>query len=225
MEEHAKAYAEVRERLCGLVSSLEAGAENTMTPGCPEWRVRDVLAHVAGSAAELAGGRFPTGGVEEWIADQVKSRSDKSIDDLVAEWTDAAPGFESLLTTMPGIMSGALTGDAVTHEQDIRAAIGKPGARDGAALGLVLDYYAEQLGTRISGAGHGALRIRRGSGEVVVGEGDPAATVTTDDFELLRALTGRRTNDQIAAYEWEGDASPYLEIFSNYGMPEAPITE
>lgn len=225
MEEHAKAYAEVRERLCGLVSSLDAGAENAMTPGCPEWRVRDVLAHVAGSAAELAGGRFPSGGVEEWIADQVKSRSDKSIGDLVAEWTDAAPGFESLLTTMPGVMSGALTGDAVTHEQDIRAAIGKPGAREGAALELVLDYYAEQLGTRIAGAGLGALRICHSRGEVAVGEGDPAVTVTTDDFELLRALTGRRTTDQIAAYKWEGDASPYLEIFSNYGMPDAPIIE
>ena len=225
MEEHAKAYAEVRERLCGLVSSLEAGAEDTVTPGCPEWRVRDVLAHVSGSAAELAGGRFPSGSVEEWIADQVKSRSDKSIADLVAEWTDAATGFESLLTTMPGVMSGALAGDAVTHEQDIRGAIGKPGARGGAASEVVLDYYTEQLGTRITGAGIGALRIRHSRGEVTVGEGDPAVTVTTDDFELLRSLTGRRTTDQIAAYKWEGDASPYLSIFSNYGMPDTPIIE
>lgn len=225
MEEHAKAYAKVRESLCDLVSSLDDGAASIVTAGCPEWRVKDVLAHVASSAAELSAGRFPSGDLETWISEQVEARHDKSISELITEWSDGAPGFEKILTTMPGIMSGALTGDVVTHEQDIRGAIGKPGARGGAGFELALAHYAEQLGTRITGAGLGTLRIRHNGGEIVAGGGDAVATVTADDFELVRALTGRRTGDQIASYKWEGDASPYLSIFSSYGTPDAPVIE
>ncbi len=44
--------------------------------------------------------------------------------------------------------------------------------------------------------------------ERVLGEGDPAATVTADRFELVRMFGGRRSRAQILAASWSGDPTP-----------------
>ena len=60
----------------------------------------------------------------------------------------------------------------------------------------------------------GAARARRGDPPVRVvtdtvdatlGEGEPAATIRTSDFELARALLGRRSQYQVDALVAEGD--------------------
>ena len=50
-----------------------------------------------------------------------------------------------------------------------------------------------------------ALRLVSGNQEWVIGPGEPAATATVDsDFELLRALIGRRSITQVG-WKWDGD--------------------
>ena len=51
------------------------------------------------------------------------------------------------------------------------------------------------------------------------------ATVTAPPFELFRALSGRRSLEQIRSFFWEGDAERYLEIFSPFDVPKEPILE
>jgi hypothetical protein len=34
---------------------------------------------------------------------------------------------------------------------------------------------------------------------------------------MFRALSGRRSNDQLSAFEWSGDPDPYLPSISTYG--------
>ena len=41
----------------------------------------------------------------------------------------------------------------------------------------------------------------------------PAGTLEVDEFELFRALTGRRSVGQIRSFDWSVDAEPYLPLF------------
>ena len=58
------------------------------------WTVRDVVAHVVGIAADLNAGRFGSGSADDWAAEQVRSRKDRSVDELSDEWDLEAPRFE-----------------------------------------------------------------------------------------------------------------------------------
>jgi hypothetical protein len=49
--------------------------------------------------------------------------------------------------------------------------------------------------------------------------------VAADPFELFRALSGRRSLDQVRALAWVGDPEPYLELFAPYPMPASPLIE
>ena len=63
-------------------------------------------------------------------------------------------------------------------------------------------------------AGTPPLEIRFDDGSMVmIGDGEPAATVTTDRVALWRSLHGRRTRAQVLAFDWCGDPEPYLEIW------------
>jgi hypothetical protein len=59
----------------------------------------------------------------------------------------------------------------------------------------------------------------------VEGTGAPAATLAGDPFELFRALSGRRSLDQVRALAWDGDPEPYLDLFAPYPMPASPLVE
>ena len=55
------------------------------------------------------------------------------VPDLLAGWADAAPQFEEIIAAAqiwPAVI------DLASHEQDIRGAIGRPGARDTDAVRL-----------------------------------------------------------------------------------------
>jgi hypothetical protein len=61
------------------------------------------------------------------------------------------------------------------------------------------------------------LRFDVGDKSYTAGEGEAAATVHASRFELFRAMSGRRSPEQIRAYRWEGDADPYIPYFYPYG--------
>ena len=43
------------------------------------------------------------------------------------------------------------------------------------------------------------------------------ATVSTTEFELFRALAGRRSRAQVEGYDWTGDRTPYLDVLCVFG--------
>jgi hypothetical protein len=90
---------------------------------------------------------------------------------------------------------------------------------------MVSKAYHAALRHRIQQAHLPSLRLRRDDGERVLGGGEPAATVTASSFELVRALSGRRSESQIRAYTWDGDPGPYLPIFSMFPLPGQDIVE
>jgi hypothetical protein len=57
-------------------------------------------------------------------------------------------------------------------------------------------------------AGEPALRFAHNGRESTSGTVDPPITLQASTFELARAITGRRTLDEIRAYDWSPTAEP-----------------
>ncbi|MFN2613353.1 MAG: hypothetical protein ABR552_00865, partial [Actinomycetota bacterium] len=70
-----------------------------------------------------------------------------------------------------------------------------------------------------------AFKIVAGTREWTIGDGEPVATVSADPFELARAVSGRRSPDQIRAFEWQGDPEPFLSLFYPYGLRTDALVE
>src|SRR4051812_2600102 len=100
MAEIAAAYEGCRERIGSLVSELDAQRAATPVPACPDWSVHDVVAHLVGVVDDVLAGRLDGVATEPWTAAQVDSRRDRSISELVSEWSALAAGFSSLIDTI-----------------------------------------------------------------------------------------------------------------------------
>ena len=61
--------------------------------------------------------------------------------------------------------------------------------------------------------------LRDGTKEWTVGDGPPAGCVTADRYELFRMVSGRRSADRIATYDWTTDPAPYLPVIAPYPLP------
>lgn len=226
MADHAATYDDGRRRLTALVEQVgDERAAATTVPATPDWTVKDVLAHVAGIADDLVNMNLDGVGTDRWNAAQVDKRRDWPLSRVTAEWAEQTEPLLTMLAAAPPEVTGQLIGDQVTHELDVRGALGDAAARDTDGVTVALGYYATMAAHRVGGAGLPVLRLEAGGDAWASGDGEPAAVVSGSPFELLRALTGRRTADEVAGLTWTGDASPYLPLLSNYGWPDGSLGE
>jgi uncharacterized protein (TIGR03083 family) len=218
------AYTGCRERIGALVDGLSAEREGAPVPTCPQWSVHDVVAHVAGVVDDALAGRLDGVATEPWTAAQVDARRGRPVAEIVAEWNEAAPAFEGLLDQVgPSGRQAVL--DVVTHEHDIRTALGAAGHRDSDAIGIGLTFVGPRFVE--AAAEHGrSVRVESSTGPIY-GADDAPLVLAGDPFVLVRALTGRRSVDQIRGLDWRGDPAGVLPAFT-YGpfRPAArPIEE
>jgi hypothetical protein len=125
MDEIGDAYRGARLRVNALVVDTDDVALDTIAPATPEWRVRDLIAHLAGVTADIVNGNLEDVGTDEWMARRVEQRRDRSIDELMAEWNEHAPTVEAMAGEF-GRAAGQLVSDATAHEHDVRGALGAP---------------------------------------------------------------------------------------------------
>jgi uncharacterized protein (TIGR03083 family) len=196
---HAQEYAALRIRVRELMSGAGGAAVDSVAPATPKWRVRDVLAHMVGVVDDGLHGRLDGVTTEPWTQAQVDARGGATVGEMLDEWDAIAPTMEQALVEMPATITGQLLFDAVTHEHDIRHALGRPGARDVPAIGMAFDWIV--WGRTTGGAP--ALRFDVGDAVVEAGRGEPVARVTASRFELVRAIAGRRSRAEVEAYGWE----------------------
>lgn len=208
MSDCAAAYRGIHERVAALTASLDNDVATRIAPATPEWRVKDVVAHLVGVNADVLAGNIDGAGTDPWTEQQVAPRRDRSLAELLAEWQELSPGLEAIIPAIPEGPRGQLIFDAVSHEFDVRGALGQPGARDCDAATIGFRWAADVVAMVRDGAQAGALCLRTEDGSHVAGTGEVTATVAADRFELFRAMSGRRSLDQIAAFDWEGDAAP-----------------
>ena len=223
---HSKEYAEARDRMIELVRSLDDGQLDTIVPLCPDWRVRDVVSHVGGLTIDVLGGNLEAYGSDEWTSRQVADRKGRPIEDVIAEWLGAADRYDALLEANPGFLPMITTADVVTHEHDIRAAVDQPGQRDNEGVRMGVKTYVGRLRENMGDLP--PLKVTaEGYRDFMVGQGEPAASVSAETFEMFRALGGRRSKEQVLAYNWDGDPAPYMEkwLSGPFGWPDADVTE
>jgi uncharacterized protein (TIGR03083 family) len=214
-------YLRVRERLVSLVADLDEAGWATTVPACPGWRVHDLVAHLVGITDDALAGRMDGAPGPAWTAAQVAARVGAEPAGMLAEWDANAERFAEALTAF-GIATAVI--DILTHEQDLRGALGSPGG-DPADLSWVADALLDRLHGTVSEAGLPALAVRTERGSRVLGAGEAGASLRTTDLELFRASLGRRSAAQILALDWEGDASPYLGHLSVFDLHPADLVE
>jgi hypothetical protein len=169
---------------------------------------------------------------EEFIAEALSSRRDLPIENVLSEWDAAGTQLEAMLRGEAPLPEGApplidwiLVTDIGVHLQDLTGALNVTSERDALATGLSLRSYVEAMRVRSAHEHLPPFRMRAGTREWVIGEGEPVATVTADPFELARAASGRRSPDQIRAYDWDGDPEPFIRLFYPYGLRVDALVE
>jgi hypothetical protein len=216
------AYEDGRGRLLAIAGECGPDDAARPVPACPAWTVKDVYAHLSGVVADALAGRLDGVATDPWTAKHVSDRAHHSLADVCLEWAANAPLFESALNedSDPRIII-----DQWTHEQDVRGALSRPGARDGDVPEFVAGRSLEFLAQRWVDERLPAVRVETGSCDRALGDGDAVATLHIDDFELARVLLGRRSLDQVAALDWDGDPTPALPHFRIFGPAAAPVLE
>jgi uncharacterized protein (TIGR03083 family) len=224
VDEVGAAYRGVRMRVSELVTGADAAALGRVAPATPDWTVHDVLAHLVGVSTDIVSGNLDGVGTDPWAAAQVERSRDRTCRQLVAEWDEHGPVVEEMAAQF-GRAAGQLLSDATTHEHDVRGALDAGGARDTDAVTLSFAFVARTLSEELDAAGAGALVVERSGRREALGTGAPVASLRIDDFELVRALTGRRSLDQIAAYDWDGAFPPERLVLTRFTARPDPLVE
>ena len=244
MADLAEVYARTRKELANLVSSLSEDDLERPVPATPGWSIRDVIAHLAGDVERIRANDFPREfffalGSEQgvavlngWTARHVADRRGRPLQDVLDEWENAAAAVSPMMrgdVEWPeGVLPFAahvLVTDVGVHQQDVHGALGAVKDRDAAAVRIGLGTYIAGADLRLKTSNGPALRLVTEDKEKVAGAGEPVATVHAPRFELFRAMSGRRSPDQLRAYEWDGDPEPFIELFYPYGVREEALVE
>jgi uncharacterized protein (TIGR03083 family) len=211
MGEVAEAYAGCRMRITGLTRGLDDSVANARVAACPQWSVHDVIAHLSGAVDDVLAGRLEGIASDEWTGAQVEARRDRTIDDMLASWDAQAEEFENLLDDAGAVGRQGVT-DIVTHEHDLRGALGQPGARESDAVRIGARFVAPGLVHAASERGI-VMRIATTDGWSTGSDDTPVALEGTP-FDLLRAITGRRNEEQLHELKWTGDYEPVIAAFT-----------
>ena len=172
----------------------------------------------------LLDGRLEGAGTPEWTAAQLAFRAMRSIDEVCTEWASRAPELEARLAAA-GDALAFLAFDVWTHEQDIRAAVGRSGVRDNDLVPALASLALSTFGPRYSGGGAPAIKVILDGQPHALGEGEPAATLDTTAYEVLRIIFGRRSEAQINAAGWAGDCAKPIEAIHLFDPPKHDIVD
>jgi uncharacterized protein (TIGR03083 family) len=210
-------YRETRERLAALVAGLDEAELGAPVPACPGWSVADVIGHLAAIPEDALAGRLTGPPSEEQTAAQVDRFRGRPMAQILAGWDELAPRFEEVVAAFkvwPAVI------DVASHEQDIRGAIGLPGARDTEVIRQMSGWLLARLRPPVR------VRVTVEDTQIQVGpDGEPALGLTTTWYEAFRWRMGRRSRDQLAALDWSGDPAPVLDHLVIFGPARADIIE
>jgi uncharacterized protein (TIGR03083 family) len=211
-------WTAARQRVADVVTSTDRA--ELRVPACPDWTVRQLLAHMVGLGTDVVAGDEPDDHNSAWTQRQVDERADATVADLLAEWDANADRIRGWMAE-----NGARPlGDVIIHEQDLRGAVGVPGAQDTDGLHAIRDRMAAGFGQAVDGRPGIALVSPTWSWPADTG--DAAVVLEASEFDLARALMSRRSEAQLRAWTVRGDVGPYLDAFAALGsLPENDLNE
>jgi uncharacterized protein (TIGR03083 family) len=188
MTDWADLYRANIDAVTALAEGLSSDELAVRVPATPEWTVRELLAHLAGSPADALSGRMDGAPGSEWTARHVGERSEHSTDELVAEIRGAVDG---VVATLQGNDRPALVWNVAVHHADLHEALGK-GVPPEPMWRPVVEAVRPSLGEYADAF-----------------DGVP-------DYELFRAFFSRRSRGQTAGWGTGLDQET-LDGFSIFG--------
>lgn len=213
------AYRLIVERVDALLRG-RAGIADLAVPACPGWSIQQVVAHLAGVAQDVVALNLENKGTSPWADAQVARLGAHCVDDLLDLWRQSLDDVQANLAFAADAGVCQLVFDTLTHEHDIRGALGEPGSRGGdlafqAALGFVTtmgDQFIRQArlpALWLSTPTIGSVQL----GDPHTARGHVALNVS--DFEALRSFGGRRSIGQLLALPWDGDPTTLMPVFTD----------
>jgi len=159
-----------------------------VVPCTPEWTIRQLAAHLVGVPEDVLAGRMEGVASDAWTHAQVERYGDSTLKELADLFESSAPKIDSIIHNFPQPIISQFVMDAVTHEQDMRSALGVPGGRDSKAVEVGVGFFLNLI-------------------EV----SDPPLfnvliSTAASPWDVLRSLTGRRTVEQMNALGLDGEA-------------------
>jgi uncharacterized protein (TIGR03083 family) len=206
-----------------LARTLTPEEWSVRLPCTPDWTARDVLSHVSGIPDDALAGRMEGAPGEAWTASQVERNAAFSVDELLERWKGQAQGFADVIEAGGEVRPPV---DCHIHEHDVRQAIGRPGNRDSVIVTAAAAELARLHATPVP------LRVVFDDGTVVEsGPTDGRDRVVLRDvtaFEVFRSRPGRRSRQQVRAWDWTGDDDAIESVLDHwffFGPSPLPIEE
>jgi hypothetical protein len=201
------AYSELRTRVSDLMRSITNEQAQTIVPHCPQWTVKDCLAHMIGVPEDVINGQMDGVATDAWTDRQVQRHARDSVEDLLTIWDANAPMFGKILPNIPQPIISQFMFDQTTHEHDIRHALSTPGARDSSAVavaeGFLRNFVSRNADTEVS----------------------ELANTSITGFEFVRSLSGRRTLDQISALGLPANTVAKFIADAPFSLPTTTVVE
>ena len=193
-------YQQLRERVIELLAITRDEDANKTVPACPKWTVQNLVCHIIGVPEDILEGRMKGVTTDPWTQAQV----DRYKSDLIAQLREILINqkskFDVVLPNIPSPVNSQFVMDAVTHEHDLREALGKPGAQDSLAVKVA---YASLASNSMYPK------------ELV----DKLRASKATEFQLMRAMTGRISVEQMNELNLPGDEIANLTVGSPFKAP------
>ncbi len=181
------AYLEFRHRVVSLIREIPESQATLSVPLCPVWEVSSVISHMVGVPEDILAGRMEGVTTDAWTQAQVDRHEGESLSQLADALLATSVEFDVVLPHIPSPTNSQMVMDAVTHEHDLRHAIGRAGAQDSLAVNVALGWLLNM----VEGKAPGLAQELLDSG--------------VSHYELMRSLTGRRSVDQMKQIGVDGE--------------------
>lgn len=178
-EDVARSYGELRHRVIAMLRVLPRDMVEKNVPHCPDWTVRETVCHMVGVPEDVLAGNMEGVTTESWTQAQVDRHQNDSLGALLSVWESIGDTIDGLIPHFPEPINSQFVFDSYSHEQDIRHAIGAPGARDALSVHVSANWVRNFL------ANH------RHPHAVDILSAD------VSEFDFVRSMSGRRSLNQI----------------------------
>jgi uncharacterized protein (TIGR03083 family) len=201
----AVSYIALRARVIDLLRSTPESSGNIVVPCTPAWTIRQLAAHLVGVPEDILAGRMEGVTSDAWTQAQVERFGLLTLSELADLFETTAPKIDAILHNIPQPIISQFVMDAVTHEQDMRSALGVPGGRDSKAVEVGVGFF---------------LNLIEVSDPPLF---DVLTTTSVSSWDVLRSLTGRRTVEQMNALGLDGAAIALRFPGSPFTLPTEAV--